>query len=399
MSEYRLFRPLELRGVVLPNRVMVSPMCTYSVVGDDGMAGDWHLVHLGRFALGGAGLVVVEATAVEERGRISHGDLGLWNDEQVAPLRPVTTFLEQHGAVPAIQLAHAGRKAATQAPWDGGRPLTLKDAARGEPPWPVVGPTAEPAGPEGWATPAALSADEIRELVTSWADAARRAVEAGFRLIDVHGAHGYLLHSFLSPLSNTRTDGYGGSPANRMRLAIEVTEAMRAAIPDDVPILWRTSVVDGIDGGLTIEDTIAFARELRAHGVDAIDCSSGGVTADRRQDSRVRRGFAFHAPYSRAIKEAIGMPVATVGLVVDPHQAEAILRAGDADIIAIGRELLNEPNWPLHARDALQGGVRHDHWPRQAGWWLDKRLRALRHLAEEGETPMTRYTGERLPVR
>jgi 2,4-dienoyl-CoA reductase-like NADH-dependent reductase (Old Yellow Enzyme family) len=352
MSVPLLFRPLEPRGVTIPNRVMVSPMCTYA--SHSGLANDFHLVHLGRLALGGARLVVAEATAVEPRGRISHGDLGLWSDVQMAALRPVTAFLKGQGAVAGIQLAHAGRKASTQAPWDGAGPLTDADTARGEPPWPVVGPTTEPAGP-GWPSPSALTSEDIAALVRLWADAAARAVDAGFELIDIHGAHGYLLHSFLSPISNRRADGYGGSATARMRLPIEVVEAIRAAVPTDVSILYRTSTVDGIDGGLTIEDTIDFARELRLHGVDAIDCSSGGVRADRSTDTRVRRGYAFHAPYSAAIRRALDMPAATVGLIVDPAQAEAILQDGDADLIAVGREVLAQPNWPHLARERLMG--------------------------------------------
>ncbi|BCB88624.1 NADH:flavin oxidoreductase/NADH oxidase [Phytohabitans suffuscus] len=391
MSAPLLFRPLELRGVTVPNRVMVSPMCTYAAHG--GIANDFHLVHLGRLALGGAGLVVAEATAVESRGRISHGDLGLWSDLQMDALRPVSAFLKGQGAVAGIQLAHAGRKASTQAPWDGAGPLTEADAVRGEPPWPVVGPTAEPAGP-GWQAPSELTEADIAALVLRWADAAARAVDAGFELIDIHGAHGYLLHSFLSPVSNHRADGYGGAATARMRLAIEVVEAIRAAVPDDVPILYRTSTVDGIDGGLTIDDTIAFARELRLHGVDAIDCSSGGVSADRSSDTRVRRGYAFHTPYSAAIRRALDMPVATVGLIVDPEQAEAILQHGDADLIAIGREVLAQPNWPHLARERLIGPD-FDQWHKEAGWWLDKRLRVLRHLDRAGETPLTRYSDAR----
>lgn len=382
-----LFTPIELRGLCIPNRVMVSPMCTYAA--HDGLANDFHLVHLGRFALGGAGLVVAEATAVAERGRISHGDLGLWTDDQAAALRPVAAFLRSQGAVAGIQLAHAGRKAATQAPWDGAGPLTGADALRDEAPWPVVGPTSEAAGP-GWQVPEPLTEEDIAVLVSDWAAAARRAVDAGFQLIDIHGAHGYLLHTFLSPISNRRTDGYGGSVAARRRLPIEVVEAIRSAVPDDVPILYRTSVVDGIDGGLTVDDTIEFARELRAHGVDAIDCSSGGVSTDHAATTRVRRGYAFHAPYSAAIRRATGMPVATVGLIVDPEQAEAVLRHGDADIVAIGREILAQPNWPHLAREQLIG-VGYDGWHKEAGWWLDRRLRALQSLTRAGEHPLSRY--------
>jgi 2,4-dienoyl-CoA reductase-like NADH-dependent reductase (Old Yellow Enzyme family) len=300
------------------NRIMVSPMCMYSASG--GMANDYHLVHLGRFALGGAGIVIAEATAVEERGRISSGDLGLWQDAQARALEPIAA-----------------------SPW---------------------------AGP-GWQTPTAMTSGDIAATVAAWGAAASRAASAGFEVIDLHGAHGYLLHSFLSPLSNHRSDAYGGTPERRMRYPLEVVDAVRDAIGPDRALFYRVSLVDGLDGGLTIENTIEFARQLYDHGVDLIDCSSGGVIADRRSDTRIRRGFAFHAPYSAAVREAAGGLVATVGLIVDPAQAEAVLRHGDADVIAIGREILSDPNWPHHARAMLEEADDFTTWHAQAGWWLD----------------------------
>lgn len=388
MTKSHLFTPWKLRGVESRNRVVVSPMCMYA--SPDGKATDYHLVHLGRFALGGAGIVIAEAAAVEARGRISSTDLGLWSDDQVESYRRVTRFIKQYGAVPGIQLAHAGRKASTSPPWRNNHlPLTEKDAEIGDPPWPVVGPTAKSAGP-GWQTPHELSTHEVAQVVQSWASAARRAVEAGFEMIDLHGAHGYLLHSFQSPISNQRTDRYGGSFDNRNRFPIEVVDAIRAAIPASCVLAYRISVMDGIEGGLTMEDSIAFCRELQAHGVDVIDTSSGGVVADRSTDTRIRRGFAFHAPYSREIREATGGQVATVGLIVEPTQAEAVLQAGDADLVFVARELLANPNWPLHAQGELEG-QRFDHWHKEASDWLDKRHRVLQSLKEAGETPMTRY--------
>jgi 2,4-dienoyl-CoA reductase-like NADH-dependent reductase (Old Yellow Enzyme family) len=248
----------------------------------------------------------------------------------------------------------------------------------------------EPAGP-GWQTPVAMSRRDIDDSIQAWHNAARRAAEAGFQVIDLHGAHGYLLHSFLSPLSNARADDYGGTASARMRYPLEVVSAVRDAIGPDRALFYRVSVVDGLDGGLTIEDTIAFARELYARGVDVVDCSSGGIVADRRSDTRIRRGFAFHTPYSAAIRAATSELTATVGLIVDPEQAEAILHHGDADLIMLARELLENPNWPHHARAVLEDDADYSLWNPQVGWWLDKRARILRRLREQGEDPMTRY--------
>ncbi|EEF24182.1 2,4-dienoyl-CoA reductase [NADPH], putative, partial [Ricinus communis] len=333
MATSRLFQPLTIRGFTAPNRIMVSPMQQYACA-DDGIANDYHLVHIGRMAMGGAGMVVMEAAAIEPRGRMSHMDLGLWSDDHIAPLARVARFVKQFGAVPGIQLVHAGRKGSIQAPWDGLGPLTEADAARGEAPWTLVGPSAIAAGP-GWPVPEELSVAQLREQIQLWADAARRAAAAGFEIIDFHGAHGYLLHSFLSPISNQRTDEYGGSLENRMRFPLEVVEAVRAAFPASGALFYRLSVLDGVDGGWTQEDSAVFCRELFARGVDVIDVSSGGAIADRSSDVRVRRGYAFHAPYSRALKQAVGDAglVATVGLIVEAEQAEAVLQAGDADII------------------------------------------------------------------
>jgi 2,4-dienoyl-CoA reductase-like NADH-dependent reductase (Old Yellow Enzyme family) len=388
MTTSRLFQPITIRGFTARNRIMVSPMQQYAT-DDSGVANDYHLVHIGRFALGGAGLVVLEATAIAPEARISHGDLGLWCDAQIEPLARVARFVKQYGGVPGIQLIHAGRKGSMQAPWDGLGPLGNSDAARGEPPWPLVGPSGIAAGPD-WPVPAELTEPDLQRIVREWADAARRAAKAGFDIIDFHGAHGYLLHSFLSPISNHRRDRYGGSLENRMRFPLQVVEAVREAFPSDRALFYRLSALDGIDGGWTLEESMVFCRELYARGIDVIDVSSGGAIADRSSDVRVRRGFAFHAPYSHALRDALGGLVATVGLIVDPHQAEAVLRAGDADIVVVGREVLHDPNWPLHARSVLEGED-FNAWHREAGWWLDKRASVLKRLAASGETPMTRY--------
>lgn len=383
-----LLEPLAIRGFVSRNRVMVSPMQQYA--SSDGYATDYHLVHLGRFALGGAGMVIAEATAISPEGRMANSDLGIWSDDYIAPLARIASFLKSQGAVPGIQLVHAGRKAAIQAPWDGAGPLTESDAARGDPPWPTIGPSAISPGP-GWQTPREMTLDDIAKNTQLWADAARRAAAAGFEIIDLHGAHGYLLHAFLSPLSNARKDRYGGDLQNRMRFPLEVVSAIRAAIPDTVGLFYRLSVLDGLEGGWTTADSVVFCRELMARGVDVIDCSSGGAVADRSSDSRVRRGYAFHAPYSRELRQGVGAGLfATVGLIVDAEQAEAVLQAGDADIIAIGRELLVDPNWTLRAGHTLKGEA-YDDWPRESGWWLDKRMRVIGSLRQQGETPLTRY--------
>jgi 2,4-dienoyl-CoA reductase-like NADH-dependent reductase (Old Yellow Enzyme family) len=384
--------PLTLRGVTLRNRIGVSPMCMYAST--DGFATDFHLVHLGRFALGGAALVLTEATAIVPEGRISHRDLGIWSDEHVEGLRRVAHFVSAHGAVPGIQLAHAGRRASVTEPWRGGRPLGLGetgagDADAGEPPWPVVGPSAVAAGP-GWPTPHAMSRPEIAASVATWAAAARRAVAAGFRVIELHGAHGYLLHSFLSPLSNQRDDEFGGSPEGRLRYPVEVISAIRAAIPDELPILFRLSAVDAAVGGITIDDSAAIASALARAGADLIDTSSGGISTDRAVDLRVRRGFAFHADFSTRIRQEAAVAVATVGLVVDPWQAELLVRSGAADLVLLGRAMLDDPEWAHHALRQLQGGphagdIRFAHA-------LDLHRRALDQLTAAGETPLSRFT-------
>jgi 2,4-dienoyl-CoA reductase-like NADH-dependent reductase (Old Yellow Enzyme family) len=368
-----LFSPIDLRGVTLRNRIVISPMCQYSA--RDGIAGDWHLVHLGRFALGGAGMVMTEAVAVQERGRITHGDLGLWRDDQIAPLARITTFLRDNGAVPAIQLAHAGRKASMQRPWFGNGPLDASDAARGDLPWNIVAPTAEPVGP-GWLMPAELSEADIRDVVAAFGHAARRAVAAGFDVAEVHGAHGYLTHTFFSPLSNRRSDGYGGSLTARMRFPLEVARAVRAAWPADRPVFYRASSVDGADGGLTLDDTVALARALKAEGIDVIDCSSGGI-AGSATAAGVTRAPGFQVPFARRIRDDADIRTMAVGLILDGPQAEAVLREGHADLVAIGREALHDPNFALHAARALGCDDGFALWPKQSGWWLVRRERML----------------------
>ena len=378
MSQPLLFQPITLRGVTAKNRILLSPMCQYSAI--DGVANDWHLVHLGKFAQGGAGIVMVEATAVTAEGRITHGDVGLWHDGQTAPLKRIAGFLKENGAVPAIQLGHAGRKASMQRPWFGNAVLDEADRARGDLPWRTVAPSAIPMD-QGWLTPHALDVAELADLREQWRLATLRAASAGFEFLEVHCAHGYLLHEFLSPLSNRRNDGYGGDRAGRMRYPLEIIETVRAAWPADKPLSVRISSVDGVEGGLELADQVAFAVEAKARGADLIDCSSGGLMGSATA-ARIPRGYSFQVPFADAMRKQADIATIAVGLILHPQQAEDILAGGHADLIAIGREALFDPNWPLHAELALGGesGEVFGSWPKQYGWWLERREPGLRKL-------------------
>ena len=378
MTQPQLFSPFTLRSVTAKNRIVVSPMCQYSAI--DGVANDWHLVHLGKFAQGGAGIVMVEATAVAENGRITHGDVGLWHDGQTAPLRRIADFLRDQGAVPAIQLAHAGRKASMQRPWYGNAALNDADKARGDMPWQVVAPSPIPMD-DGWLTPQEMTEADMATLRDQWRLAALRAAEAGYELLEVHCAHGYLLHEFLSPLSNRRTDSYGGDRDGRMRYPLDIIETVRAVWPDNLPLAVRISSVDGVDGGIEIQDSLAFVREVKARGVDVIDCSSGGLTGSATA-ARIPRGYSFQVPYAEAIRKEADIPTMAVGLILHPQQAEDVVAKGQADLVAIGREVLFDPNWPLHAQLSLSetNGDVFAAWPKQYGWWLERREPGLRKL-------------------
>jgi 2,4-dienoyl-CoA reductase-like NADH-dependent reductase (Old Yellow Enzyme family) len=365
-----LLAPLTLRGLTLPNRLVVAPMCQYSVV--DGLVGDYHLVHLGRFALGGFGLVVVEATAVTPEGRISHGDVGLWSDDHVPGLARVADFLHASGAAAGIQLAHAGAKASSQRPWGGGGAVTPGNARPGEDPWPTVSASAVPAGP-GWPVPHELTVEELGEVREAFVAATRRAVAAGFDVVEVHAAHGYLLHQFLSPLSNRRSDGYGGSREARMRFPLEVVEAVRAAWPDDRPLAVRVSAVDGTDDGITLDDTVALAAELRACGVDVVDVSGGGLGGWQHP-----LGYGYQVPFAARIRAEADVATMAVGLIVDPAQAEAVVAGGMADLVAVAREAQEDPNFAVHAARELTGS--HDTYPVQAGQRLGRRREFLERL-------------------
>jgi 2,4-dienoyl-CoA reductase-like NADH-dependent reductase (Old Yellow Enzyme family) len=377
-----LFTPISLRSVTSKNRIVISPMCQYSAT--DGMADDWHLVHLGKFAQGGAGIVMTEAAAVTAEGRITHGDLGLWHDGQIGPLKRIAEFLRTNGSVPAIQLAHAGRKASMQRPWYGNAALNAEDHARGDKPWAIVAPSAIPMD-DGWLMPHELTGPDLEKLRENWRLATLRAVEANFDVLEIHCAHGYLLHEFLSPLSNHRTDAYGGDRAGRMKFPLEIIETVRAVWPSDRPLFVRISSVDGIDGGIDISDSVVFVNEAKARGVDVIDCSSGGLMGSATA-ARIPRGYSFQVPFAEQIRRETKVTTMAVGLILHPQQAEDVVAENRTDLVAVGREALFDPNWPLHAELALRetkgeiGDGTFSSWPKQYGWWLERREPGLRKL-------------------
>jgi 2,4-dienoyl-CoA reductase-like NADH-dependent reductase (Old Yellow Enzyme family) len=336
-----LFDPLVLRGVTLKNRIGVSPMCQYSAV--EGAATDWHLVHLGARAVGGAGLVMAEATAVEARGRISPADLGLWSDDHIPPLERVARFLRSQGAVPAIQLAHAGRKASHSVPWDGDAPLPEGNGG-----WRPMGPSPIPFA-EGDQAPLEMTADDIAAVLGAFRSAAVRARDAGFDMVELHAAHGYLAHSFYSPLSNFRTDDYGGSFENRIRFLMDTFRAIRSAWPEEKPVAVRLSCSDWVVGGWTLEDTVSLARKLKLEGADLIDCSSGGAVPH----AKIPVGPSFQVPFAQAVRDGAHIPTAAVGFITEAEQAEEIVTSGKADMVLLAREELRDPYWPIHAAQAL----------------------------------------------
>ena len=355
----QLFSPLTLRGVTLRNRTVVSPMCQYSA--KHGFANDWHLVHLGRFAMGGFGLVILEATGVNPEARISYGDLGLWEDAQIEPLKRIVDFIKAEGAAAGIQLAHAGRKAATPIAWRHGFDETEAEKIEyAYETWVPVAPTAEAhSSSPNFQTPTELDKAGIAALIRDFVAPTRRADTAGFDLVEIHAAHGYLINQFLSPLANRRTDEYGGSRENRMRLLLEITEAVRAAWPEDKPLSVRISATDGSPGRWSVEDSIMLAGELKARGVDVIDCSSGGFDG-----YSLKAGPLYQVPLARAVREA-GIPTMAVGLIDTAEDAERIVANGEADFVALARTALDDPNWPIHDRHALECGT-YDLWPKQA---------------------------------
>ena len=368
----KLFSPITMRGLTLENRIVVSPMCEYSA--DEGSAGDWHLMHLGNLALSGPGLLITEATAVEPRGRITHQCLGLYSDENEAALGRVVNFCREHGAAKlGIQLAHAGRKASSERPWEGRGPLKAEAGA-----WETVAPSAVPSGQgrtppsrlprHDWPVPTMLRREEMDDVREAFVMATKRAERLGFDLIELHMAHGYLLHSFLSPLSNHRNDDHGGDIENRMRYPLEVFDAVRDAWPDDKPLGVRISASDWVDGGWDIESSVVFAEALKAHGCDYICASSGGVS----DEQKLSVGPGYQVPFAERIRQETGIPTMAVGMILEPEHAEAIIAEGKADMVALARGLLYNPRWAWHAAEVLGAEASYPpqyarsrpmHWP------------------------------------
>ena len=345
-----IFTPFQLRSVVFPNRIGVSPMCEYS--SEDGFANDWHLVHLGARAQGGAGLVMVEASAVTAEGRISIGDLGIWKDEHVEKLSQIVRFIHSQGSRAGIQLAHAGRKGSMTVPFGGERLLTPEQGR-----WQTVAPSAIPFS-DTYSIPKALDEAEIAGVVSAFANATKRAEAAGFDFVEIHGAHGYLLHEFLSPLSNQRADQYGGSFENRIRLPLEVVDAVRAAWPEHLPLFMRISATDWADGGWTADESVKLARKLREHGLDLVDVSSGGLVPH----AKIPAAPGFQVPFAERVRKEAGVPTAAVGLITEPTQANDIVTNGQADLVLLAREMLRDPYWALHAAETLGEKTT---WPKQ----------------------------------
>ena len=371
-----LFTPLPMAGLVARNRVVVSPMCQYSSA--QGGPNDWHLVHLGKFALGGAGIVFCEETAVEERARKTYGCAGIYDERHVPMYRRITGFLRDNGAIPAMQLGHSGRKASCGPPWTNFQPLTADDAREGRAPWRGVSASAIPPRPDAPA-PVELDGAAIRGVVAAWREAALRTLDAGFDILEIHGAHGYLIHQFLSPLANQRSDGYGGDLAGRMRFALEVTESVRAVWPADKPLFFRVSAVDGDGGAWNMDDTVTLARALKARGVDVVTCSSGGISGPLNM-AIVPRVPGYQVPYAERVRREAGMMTCAVGLITEAQQAEDVLQQGQADLVALAREFLYNPNWPVHAARQLGVADHLDLLPPAYAWWL-KRREKIRELS------------------
>lgn len=346
----KLLSPIHIKTVSLRNRIVVSPMCQYSAV--DGFANDWHLVHLGSRAVGGAGLIIQEATAVSPEGRITPGDLGIWNDKQVEKLQQITSFIHQHGAVAGIQLAHAGRKASCAAPWEGGKQLKQPEGG-----WQTVAPSAIPFHPDD-ITPNGLDAEGIQKVIADFRAAAQRALQAGYKLIEIHAAHGYLIHQFFSPLSNNRTDKYGGSFGNRIRLLLEIIQSVKTVWPENLPLFVRISATDWAEGGWDIEQSVALSAILKDLNVDLIDCSSGGLASY----AKVPFGPGYQVPFAERIKQETGILTGAVGLITEVNQAEQILENDQADLILIARASLRDPYFALHAVKTFEEDIS---WPIQ----------------------------------
>lgn len=380
-SDVKLFSEFSLRSVTLKNRVVISPMGTYSA--ENGMLQPFHHTHYASFAMGGAGLVMVEQTSVTRRGRVTNGDPGLWEDGQIAGMRALVSHMKSYGARAGIQLNHGGRKSSMQRAFRGNGPLTDADLAMGEERWVPMAPSALPLG-EGWLTPEPINAEQLEGLRRAYKAAARRAVLAGFDLIEIHMAHGYLLQNFLSPLANQRDDEYGGSLENRMRFPLEIVRAVREVVPQSMPLFARISATDWIEGGWTMDDSITLAKALSKAGIDLVDCSSGGNLRIGATNASLGRGPGYQVPFADRIRAETGIPTGAVGMIRTPEFAERILQDGRADLIFIARQALFDPFWAHHAAEALGVNDNFADWTPQYGWWLDKWKRAL---TANGEIP------------
>lgn len=369
--EPRLFQPLDIRGVTLRNRIVLAPMLTYCA--RNGHATDWHLAHLGKFAAGGVGLVFMESTKVDPRGCTTPNDLGLWKDAFIPALRRITDFVKSQGAAAGIQLGHSGRKARNALPWNGRAPLADAPGVDHGEAWELIGPSAVPASEQA-AIPRAMTLADIQDQIAAWEAATTRAEQAGFDVLEIHCAHGYLLHQFLSAAANVRTDAYGGSLHNRMRFPLEVIAGVRSRWPADKPLFLRISAVD--EAGWSIEDSIALATAARELGVDVVDCSSGGMTATSITEAGPRPRLGYQVPYARSIRMKADVRTMAVGLIIHADQAEKILEDGAADLVALGRELLHNPNWTLDAAEKLGRDNAFGVLPPSYGYWLEKRARA-----------------------
>jgi len=372
MPQPLLFTPLTIKGVTLKNRIVVAPMHQYSAV--EGFATDWHLMNAGKYAAGGAGFVMMESTKVARNGCGTVGDTALWDDKFIPNLARCASFIRQHGAVPGIQLGHSGRKARLTRPWEGGKPLTGNEPEIYDwDGWELVAPSAVPHTQKA-PTPRALSHNEVRDLAVKWGEAAARADKAGFDILEIHAAHGYMIHQFLSPASNTRTDEYGGSETNRMRFAVEVAECVRAVWPKEKPLFMRLSCED--DAGWDLDQSVRLAVLLKSAGVDVIDCSSGGTLAHSPMDGERSKKYGYQVPYAERIRKEAGIMTMAVGHIVHATQAEAILQRGRADLVALAREIMYNPNWPMDAAQKLGADPDFKMVPPPLAYWLAKRAKS-----------------------
>lgn len=376
----KLFSPFSLRSVTIKNRIAVSPMAMY--MAKEGIPDAFHLVHYGKFAMGGAGVVFVEETAISREARITNGCLGLWNDQQQHAFSHLAQTIHELGAQTCIQISHCGRKGSAQRAWEGNSFLNEANIAAGDEAWIPKAASAD-AFAEGWTTPEAMTRQDMDDVITGFVQASSRAYDAGFSMIELHMAHGYLLQGFLSPLANKRSDNYGGNLTNRMRFPLEVTEAVRSALPDNVPLLARISATDWIEGGWDMEDSLALVEALKNRGVDLIDCSSGGNMVAGATNANITRGPGYQVPFSERIRQETGIKTQAVGLIRTAKQAEEILQKNQADLVAIGRQMLVNPFWAHHAAEYFGVTNDFDDWPQPYGWWLSKWAKGLNGLGEK----------------